>query len=74
MDEVAAFPTLEGMEQAAPNLYRCEDSAAFMMIPPPPRHDARPMMLSVVFRPIANRADATPSVPALVGAQAGAAR
>lgn len=74
MDEVAAFPTLEGMEQAAPHLYRCEDSAAFMMIPPPPRRDARPMMLAVVFRPIAPRAGATPSFPASVGALAGAAR
>lgn len=74
MDEIAAFPTLEGMEQAAPHLYRCEDSAAFMMIPPPPRRDGRPMMLAVVFRPIAPRAGAMPSAPAPVGAQAGAAR
>jgi hypothetical protein len=74
MDEIAAFPTLEGMEQAAPHLYRCEDSAAFMMIPPPPRRDGRPMMLAVVFRPIAPRAGATPSRPTTVGAQAGAAR
>ncbi len=74
LEEEAAFPTLEGMEQAGPNLYRCEDSAAFMMIPPPPRRDARAMMLAVVFRPIAPRAGATMSVPAPVVAQAGAGR
>ena len=55
LEEIVAVPTLEGIEQPAPHLYRCEDSAAFMMIPPPPRRDARPMMLAVVFRPIALR-------------------
>lgn len=54
-EEVAAVPTLEGMEQAGPHLFRCEDHAAFMMIPPPPRADARAMMLAVVFRPIVTR-------------------
>lgn len=54
-EEVAAVPTLEGMEQAGPHLFRCEDKAAFMMIPPPARRDARAMMLAVVFRPIVMR-------------------
>lgn len=54
-EEVAAVPTLEGMEQAGPHLFRCEDRAAFMMIPPPKRTDARAMMLAVVFRPIVAR-------------------
>jgi len=74
LDEVPAFPTLEGMEEAAPHLFRCEDSAAFMMIPPPPRADARPMMLAVVFRPIAPRAAPTSAAQTLVSAQAGGAQ
>lgn len=53
--EQPAAPSLEGMEQAAPHLFRCEDSSAFMMVPPPPRVDDRPMMLAVVFRPLAAR-------------------
>jgi hypothetical protein len=69
LDEIAAAPTLEGMEQAGAHLYRCEDANAFMMIPPPPRRDNRPMMLAVVFRPIVTRAPAVPetAVPALRG-------
>lgn len=65
LEEVVAQPTLEGIQQRAPQLYHCEDAAAFMMIPPPPRRDARPMMLAVVFRPIAARAPSAPSQPAL---------
>ncbi len=65
LDEVDAVATLEGMEQTAPYLFRCEDKAAFMMIPPPPRRDARPMMLAVVFRPIVAREAAIPSTPAV---------
>jgi FMN phosphatase YigB (HAD superfamily) len=64
LEEIEAVPTLEGMEQTAPHLFRCEDSAAFMMIPPPPRRDARPMMLAVVFRPIAARAASVATQPA----------
>jgi len=54
-DEVDAKPSLEGMEQTAPNLFRCEDAFSFMMVPPPKRKDDRPMMLMVVFRPIVHR-------------------
>jgi hypothetical protein len=54
-DEIDALPTLEGMDQIAPHLFRCADEAAFMMAPPPQRRDDRPMMLAVVFRPIAAR-------------------
>lgn len=61
--EQPALPSLEGMEQAAPHLFRCDDEFAFMMVPPPPRQDDRPMMLAVVFRPIAPRDGA----PAPVG-------
>jgi FMN phosphatase YigB (HAD superfamily) len=55
LDEVEALPSLEGMEQAAPHLFRCADEAAFMMVPPPRREHDEPMMLAVVFRPIAPR-------------------
>ncbi|MEG3144329.1 HAD family hydrolase [Sphingomonas sp. RT2P30] len=65
LDEVEAVATLEGMEQTAPYLFRCEDKAAFMMIPPPPRRDARPMMLAVVFRPIVARDATIPSTPSV---------
>ncbi|WP_404337488.1 HAD family hydrolase [Sphingomonas sp. MMS12-HWE2-04] len=54
-EEIDANPSLEGMEQAAPHLFRCNDEYAFMMVPPPARADDRPMMLAVVFRPIATR-------------------
>jgi hypothetical protein len=54
-EEIEATPSLEGMEQTAPHLFRCADEAAFMMVPPPPRAGRPPMMLAVVFRPIAKR-------------------
>jgi len=74
-EEVAAVPTLEGMEQAGPHLFRCEDRAAFMMIPPPKRIDARAMMLAVVFRPIVTRdAVDTPHARAVTPAIAEVAR
>ena len=59
-EEVDAAPSLEGMEQVAPHLFRCENEFGFMMIPPPPRQDGRPMMLALVFRPIAARQAAAP--------------
>ncbi len=55
LDESEAAPSLEGMQQVAPRLYHCADEYAFMMVPPPPRDDDRPMMLALVFRPIARR-------------------
>ncbi|NLS27322.1 hypothetical protein S2M10_23170 [Sphingomonas sp. S2M10] len=55
MDETEAAPSLEGMQQVAPNLFQCADEFGFMMVPPPPRVDDRPMMLALVFRPIARR-------------------
>jgi FMN phosphatase YigB (HAD superfamily) len=54
-DEYDAAPSLEGMQQVAPNLFHCADEFAFMMVPPPPRADDKPMMLALVFRPIARR-------------------
>jgi FMN phosphatase YigB (HAD superfamily) len=55
LDEAEAAPSLEGMQQVAPSLFHCADEFSFMMIPPPPREDDRPMMLALVFRPIAKR-------------------
>lgn len=54
-EEQDAAPSLEGMVQAAPHLFHCENEFAFMMVPPPPRADDRPMMLAITFRPIARR-------------------
>ena len=58
---IDAMPSLEGMEQVAPHLMRCEDDAAFLMVPPPALVRPEPMMLTVVFRPIAAR-KAAPAV------------
>lgn len=69
--ELAALPSLEGMEQTAPHLFRCADEFAFMMVPPPPRQNDEPMMLAVVFRPIAARE--TTSAPTANHILAGAA-
>ena len=71
---VEALPSLEGMEQVAPYLMRCEDEAAFMMVPPPPRTTSEQMMLAVVFRPIAERQQASTPVflPADVVSSVGA--
>jgi FMN phosphatase YigB (HAD superfamily) len=63
--EVEAVPSLEGMEQVAPHLFRCENEFAFMMVPPPQRRHDKPMMLALVFRPIAAR-QATAAAPATV--------
>ncbi len=62
--ERPAAPSLEGMVQVAPHLFQCQDEYAFMMVPPPPRIDDRPMMLAVVFRPIAARQPAEPACAA----------
>ncbi|MDP3174250.1 MAG: hypothetical protein Q8M88_07435 [Phenylobacterium sp.] len=54
----------EGMSEAAPGLFRCDDENAFMMVPPPARADDRPMVLNVIFRPIAERAPSAGQVVA----------
>lgn len=59
VEEVAANPSLEGMHQVAPHLFHCDNEFAFMMVPPPKRVDDRPMVLQLVFRPIARRETAT---------------
>ncbi len=58
-NQITALPSLEGMQQVAPHLFRCENEFAFMMVPPPPRANDCPMMLALVFRPIARREIAT---------------
>jgi len=70
--EIDATPSLEGMEQVAPHLFRCENEFGFMMVPPPPRQGDRPMMLAIAFRPIAARAVAAPqpAINTLTGAVA----
>ena len=45
----------EGIERVTPRLLRCDDRAGFLMVNPPPRLDETPMMLAVVFRPLAER-------------------
>jgi FMN phosphatase YigB (HAD superfamily) len=62
---IPALPSCEGMDQVAPHLFHCAGPDAFLMVPPPPGpHDGTPMMLTVVFRPIAAREPVT-APPAL---------
>lgn len=67
-----AVPSCEGMDQIAPHLFHCADDDSFLMVPPPADGDPRvPMMLTVVFRPIAARETAAPA-PAAPALQDGA--
>jgi FMN phosphatase YigB (HAD superfamily) len=53
-DAQAPLPvTPENMQQLSIDLYRCGDEAGFLMIDPPARVDDTPMMVAVVFRPVA---------------------
>lgn len=45
----------EGIEAVTDRLLRCHDKAGFLMVNPPARIGDRPMMLAVVFRPLAGR-------------------
>ena len=61
---VEALPSLEGIEQVAPHLFQCSDPNGFLMVPPPPAPE-KPMLLTVVFRPLVERArSAAPIAPA----------
>ena len=51
--QVPAATTPDGMEQLTPDLYRCTGEGGFLMIHPPARADDTPMMVALVFRPIA---------------------
>lgn len=51
---LASAPLIEGMEEVAPGLYRCDGPHSFILIPTPPSE--RELLLSIVFRPVINRA------------------
>lgn len=71
--EAPARPSLEGMAQAAPQLFRCDDAFAFMMVPPPARRSEEQMMLAITFRPIVARGGQAPATlpqSLIVGARA----
>lgn len=53
---IEALPSLEGMAQAAPHLFRCDDADAFLMVPPSAMLGDEPTMLTIVFRPLVERA------------------
>jgi FMN phosphatase YigB (HAD superfamily) len=57
--QIPLAPVLDGMEQVAPHLFHCTAESSFMMVAPPDRLDDTPMMVAVVFRPIAPRRHAT---------------
>lgn len=65
-DVVAAAPTLEGMTELAPHIFRCGDPAGFIMVPPPAGSDRRDLVLEVVFRPIAERTQVDALAPAAI--------
>lgn len=69
-----AMLSFEEMEQIAPNIFRCNSNAAFMMAPPPPIEDAKaPMMLAVTFRPLAARQTIVQPTPTRMSALTGVA-
>jgi FMN phosphatase YigB (HAD superfamily) len=59
-----AANSFEGMAAKAGGLMQCQDRAAFMMTPPPPRVDDTAMVLAVVFRPIEGWPEAAAEVAA----------
>lgn len=61
---IPASPSFEQMEAMAPGLYRCSDTSAFMMVPPP--NGRQEWVLTLVFRPVATAG------PAAAGAQGAA--
>lgn len=68
-DIVAANPTLEGMAELAPNIFRCVDPVGFVMVPPPADNVRGDLVLEVVFRPITERTavSAPASQPSSIG-------
>jgi FMN phosphatase YigB (HAD superfamily) len=74
-EEAAMTPaahSFEGMSTMSADLMRCQDPNGFMLAPPPPRTGQGPMMLAVVFRPIAawNKAEIDARIQAEPLAQA----
>lgn len=51
--QIPLEPAPEAMERLSGDLYRCVDDGGFLMVNPPERVDDTPMMVAVVFRPIA---------------------
>lgn len=54
-DVAAVTPIVDGMQEVAAGLYRCDGPQGFMLIPTPPSDE--PLMLSVVFRPVVRRGE-----------------
>ena len=52
-------PLADGMEQAAPGLWHSSDATGLLLISPPPRQDATPMLITVPLRPIITRGEDT---------------
>ncbi len=57
---IPLVPVFDAMSEPSPGLLQCQTASSFVMINPPPRQDERPMMVMVVFRPVAER----PATPA----------
>jgi FMN phosphatase YigB (HAD superfamily) len=53
VQQLPVATSAEAMEQLSPDLYRCSDHGGFLLVHPPERRDDTPMMVAVVFRPIA---------------------
>ncbi|MDE2405401.1 MAG: HAD family hydrolase [Sphingomonadales bacterium] len=53
-----AVPIADGIEEAAPGLFRCADANAFLLVPPPAQEKPEQLLLLAVFRPIAPRTGA----------------
>lgn len=58
---IEGLPSLEGIVQTAPHLFRCDDANGFLMVPPSPMLGDEATMLMVVFRPLVERAQAAAS-------------
>lgn len=52
---VALTPVLDGLDEIAPNLLRCESAQAALVIDPPPGPASEAMLVAVTFRPLAPR-------------------
>ena len=51
-------PINDGMEEAAPGLWHAAEASGLLLVPPPQRQDATPMLLTVPLRPIIWRRNA----------------
>ena len=60
-------PISDGMEQIAPGLWHAEETSGLLLVPPPLRQDATPMLITVALRPIIGRPTITVASPAQSG-------